>query len=460
MTSTYSTAWNSPKIRDEHTTYALGQVGTQRGGATHGAAQAVKVLVLAKRLSHSPDNPWLTDDLVRSLADRGYEVDTLLLDRTGYWVKGSHHYHSNAKVFVYSACTARSALPGVTRLKMGWLWCRALLRMRRLVRRARYDLVINFSVATIFFGIPRIVKQKNQEAKYLLILWDFFPQHQVEIGKIRSRIAGKLLYMLEHREVTDADYVGLMSPANVDYFRRYHGPHSGGTFVLPVWGTGCPNSRRNETENSKNYEGAISEARLTLVFGGQLARGRGIMGIVDCLLARRSELPEIELLILGDGELAPVLESKIMEDGTGIVKWLGQLPRSEYLELIRYADVGVVVTVPNVTVPTFPSKVIDYLRVGLPVLAAVEESTDFGRIIEDDAQCGFSIPAGNCDDLIRAVRKLAMLKSQGDLEALGVNAVRYFREVHETEKVVDRLVEYLGITDQPGLSSSHRSRMQ
>ena len=59
------------------------------------------------------------------------------------------------------------------------------------------------------------------------------------------------------------------------------------------------------------------------------------------------------------------------------VRHLPAIARNRYLPLVAACDVGMVATVPGVSSFSFPTKVMDYLRAGLPVVAAVEGGSDF-----------------------------------------------------------------------------------
>lgn len=63
------------------------------------------------------------------------------------------------------------------------------------------------------------------------------------------------------------------------------------------------------------------------------------------------------------------------------VFYLPGVPRDDYLAAVAACDVGLVATVPGVSSFSFPTKTIDYLRAGLPVVAAVEPGSDYLDIL-------------------------------------------------------------------------------
>ncbi len=83
-------------------------------------------------------------------------------------------------------------------------------------------------------------------------------------------------------------------------------------------------------------------------------------------------------LFVGDGRLAPMLRENARDN----VLWRPAMPRADYLQLLGACDVGMVATVPGVTSFSIPSKTLDYLRAGLPVVSAVEPGSDFSILLE------------------------------------------------------------------------------
>jgi len=63
-------------------------------------------------------------------------------------------------------------------------------------------------------------------------------------------------------------------------------------------------------------------------------------------------------------------------------------------------------TVPGVSSHSFPTKSMDYLRAGLPVVAAVEPGSDFARMITDH-KVGASVALGDSATMLEAINAFA-----------------------------------------------------
>jgi hypothetical protein len=107
-------------------------------------------------------------------------------------------------------------------------------------------------------------------------------------------------------------------------------------------------------------------------------------------------------LFVGDGRLAPRLRASEADN----VLWRPALPREAYLELLGACDAGLVATVPGVTSFSVPSKTLDYLRAGLPVVAAVEAGSDFSALLERYG-VGRAVAFGDARGFFEAAEALA-----------------------------------------------------
>ena len=58
--------------------------------------------------------------------------------------------------------------------------------------------------------------------------------------------------------------------------------------------------------------------------------------------------------------------------------------REEYDNLVQICDVGLIFLNARFTIPNFPSRLLSYTEIGKPVLAATDENTDIGKIIEEE----------------------------------------------------------------------------
>ncbi|WP_460519941.1 glycosyltransferase family 4 protein [Humibacter antri] len=408
----------------------------------------MRVLIVTGNFAGPRTNPWLLDDLTHEFAARGDRVDVILHDTKTARPRGISLVE-DGRVRVMSVGPAR-LFGGPWGKALGFLNTIVGLHTRgiRHVRRHRYDLCIYTSIGLFSWGFPARLRAANIARRAVFILWDFFPVHQLEIGRIPRWSPARILRAVEAMTFRQADVVALMSPANEAFFHSYHPSARNATTIIPPWAAiDIPDDVRKR----QNF---------TVVFGGQLTLGRGVGTLLEAAAILQREGVEIELLIVGSGPTRGALEDMSASLALHNTTLLGALPRDEYRKLLATVHVGIAVTVPGVSPPTFPSKIAEYSGVGLPVIVCVERSSDAGSLV-CDAGAGLSVPAGDAVELAGAIAELAGEHERGSLVERSKRArILYERELSVAEAVqrLKGLAVEEGGTPSPNESSSGDAR--
>ncbi|TFD63134.1 glycosyltransferase WbuB [Cryobacterium suzukii] len=387
----------------------------------------MRALVVAGQFAGPGISPWLLDDLVLALAQAGHEVDVIVFDSKHARPKGpAAIQYANVRICSVGPTVIR---PG----RIGKLLAHSAAgfglhtRGYRFSHGRDYDVCMYTSIATFSWGFPTRLRIRGRAKTLLFILWDFFPIHQIEIGRIRARAWHMPLRHLERASMKRADIVAVMSDANERFLRSYHPGLKAQIAIVPPWASG-PNVFASGTRRD----------RFTAVFGGQLAHGRGIETLLLAAKELQGESNDIEILVLGDGTEKEKLIATSRDLGLNNLVFQPSLPRSEYRALINSVHVGIAITVPNVTPPTFPSKIVEYCASALPVVVCVEESSDAGQLIEQWG-AGIAVPAGDSVALARALLVLYAEYKAGSLPARSDAALALFSSELSVSRAVSRL---------------------
>lgn len=365
------------------------------------------LLVAGNWQSEGGDNPGIIDDLALALTSEGTEVFLLVKDVKSHRRLGPMRHNPGyyAEGFSVARGTRKS------RLAVWDEYLRSLVRLHRhglaWAARVQPDLVIYFSPAIPAYGfISRL--RKHTAFRSIFVMWDFLPIHHVQIGRLPDNRLTHLLKVLELRAFIDADEVAVMSTANEQFLRQYHPGYHGKTRIIPPWsGTPCvPGGVAHDQRN----------ANFTVVFGGQLAPGRGLDDLLSAARLLDARGTSVRIEIIGDGPDSARLRRKAHELNLSNVVFLGQLGRLEYRARASKAHVGVAITVPTVSAPTFPSKIPEYLGLGLCVVAALEESSDAGELIRSH-DAGVSVESGDVSALADALDSLSEEFVAGQLQS-------------------------------------------
>src|ERR1700761_8273621 len=339
----------------------------------------MRILMACLQFPTEPGRSYLTTELAQALVAAGHEVEVLLIDwnaapeaqdgscemwngvrvvrRTPTWVDGFGKLARHASKFVLTGRRAGRLAGAAFNLKY-------------------FDAFIAWAPALTVAPLVRMARRAGI-ARRLLFIWDFFPDHYREIGRIPPGPPYWLPRAWE-RSLMDQFTVLLPTlPQNADYLRRRFKVRPGQTVrVTPIWCDGAPAPEADRLAVRRRH--GLPEDRPIAVFGGQLSEGRGFEQMLAAAAIGRDAGSPLLFLFVGDGRLAPMLREQARDN----VLWRPALSREDYLRLLRACDVGMVATVPGVTSFSIPSKTLDYLRAGLPVVAAVEAGSGFSALLE------------------------------------------------------------------------------
>lgn len=388
----------------------------------------MRFLIVSGGFAKPGDNPSLLNDLADSLSRRGHVVDVLVLEAKG---SGGQTVESASvgSGAVYRLAPNEKANTIAQRILAHGRVSLASRSAERFLPDVQYDLCIFTSPGVFSWGVPRRLKRSGIAAKTLMVLWDFFPIHNREIGRIPSWVPQRALKLLERRSVQSADVVAVMSEANRRFLANYYPRLGVEAVIIPPWAASNGHERRSSEEPL---------GRFTAVFGGQLSRGRGVETIIDAASLLESRGWTGEILIAGGGPEATRLEEYSERLGLSSLRFLGRLPQDDLRLLLRRAHVGIAVTVPGVSVPTFPSKIVEYCSQGLPVIAALEDGTDAGDLLESRT-AGIAIEAGRPDALANALSRFQELHEQAGLGLYVEGASKWYAEELNVNVVAGRI---------------------
>jgi glycosyltransferase involved in cell wall biosynthesis len=356
----------------------------------------MRILIVSHGFAGAHQNPGLLDDLAVTLAGMGDEVDIVVHDAKFARSRGrTVSPDGTVRIESVGPSTIRRGRLGklINHTVAGF----GLHRFVGSINRATpYDLCIYASIGILSWGAPARLRRTNRVSRLVFVLWDFFPIHHRQIGRIKARFFLEPLRRLEGLAMKDADRIAVMSPANETFLRRYHPRIDVPTVIVPPWST--------EHTELRDHDPAHNE-RFTVIFGGQLVEGRGVDTLIRSVAHLRAKNRPIHLAIAGDGHARTQLVRLTKDLGSSGITFLGQLSREEYRTIMRSVHVGVAITVPHVTSPTFPSKIVEYCAAGVPAIVCVEESSDAGDLVEG-AGAGIAARAGDVADLSRAIETL------------------------------------------------------
>lgn len=251
---------------------------------------------------------------------------------------------------------------------------------------------------------------KNQSnAKLYLILRDIFPQNGVDL-KLMSKngLAYRYFRKLEKKLYQKSDSIGCMSPENINYVKRHNNylDHTK-LHLLPNW------EKLTETESDKDYDekGKIELReqygmldKVVALYGGNIGLPQQLENLIDLAESVR-DTEDLHFLIIGWGTQKEKMKALAKEKKLDNITFLDSVTRIEFRKILKMTDIGLISLNKNFTIPNYPSKVNAYYKFKIPVLAAIDTSTDFGTQ-QEKIGCGLWSISGDVNSLKRNLLKL------------------------------------------------------
>jgi hypothetical protein len=192
----------------------------------------------------------------------------------------------------------------------------------------------------------------------------------VKIGSLASTIELPLKF-LEKYLLAKFTEITAMGKNNKQIIEEYYSTEKLGVEVklLNLWGRG----------NYPNRWGKKADNVVRVVFGGQIIKGRKLEVLIEFFgkLKERGILLNLDIYSKG----SDFDQMKETYEDFEWLKFKELLPRKEYFSLLLMYDFGVIVTDNKSNLPTFPSKIIDYIEAGLKVYCLVEKESELFTIL-------------------------------------------------------------------------------
>ena len=305
-------------------------------------------------------------------------------------------------------------------------------------RERHFDLILYPTPPPIFSHLIGWCKKRYSGSISYMMLKDIFPQNAVDLGMMSpGGVTHRFFKKLELATMHASDYIGCMSPANVEYVRAHYPSLPPSRIEI------CPNTSfpttLQESHDSQEIRCQLGLPIDTVLFvyGGNLGKPQGIPHLLDCIRACQGK--EAHFVIIGKGTEYGLVDHYILEHNLSNATLMPHLPVEKYNHLLSACDVGLISLDGRFTFPNFPSRLLGYQGIGLPILAVTDHVSDVGQIIE---QNGFGkwCPADSIDAFSMAVDLFIANKDQ--LPKWGASGHRYMLDYYTHEVAYNTIMSH------------------
>jgi glycosyltransferase involved in cell wall biosynthesis len=288
------------------------------------------------------------------------------------------------------------------------------------LKGVRFDIVIVSTPPITYLNTIKKLR-KSFEARVYLILRDIFPQNAIDLGIIKSKILCNFFRQQEKELYSVSDYIGCMSPGNIEYLKEHNQEVKPGKLhLLPNW----KNVREYESPDSTLKQRLGLDNKFIVLYGGNFGKPQQIDFILE-FAKEVSNLKDVVFLLIGEGSEKRRITDLVEKDKLLNVIIKGPLPRSHYQEIVKICDIGLVNLSASFTIPNIPSRTLSYWEAKIPVLAATDKNTDYHNILENSGSGLWSM-TGDMNSYKQNFEKLYYNK---DLRvSMGENGYKYLTE--------------------------------
>ena len=328
----------------------------------------------------------------------------------------------------------------------------------------KFDLITYSTPPITFTNVVKYLKQQNPQAVSYLQLKDIFPQNAVDIGMMSTTGVKGLLYKFFRRKEKKlyafSDYIGCMSPANVEFVLK-HNPEvdakrvevAPNSLELKAYSSQDGQEKADRYYIRKKYN--LPTDKPIFLYGGNLGKPQGIDYLIKCLDANKNRT-DCHFVVVGTGTELPKLQewydsnlSRIreLENGSSAntnstnhtnVTVMKGLPKEDYDMLVKYCDVGLIFLDHRFTIPNYPSRLLSYLEYKMPVVCATDVNTDIGKIAEENGY-GYWCESVNPDDFTALVDKMLA----ADRKAMGEKGYEFLKENYTVENTYNAIMKHI-----------------
>jgi glycosyltransferase involved in cell wall biosynthesis len=332
---------------------------------------------------------------------------------------------------------------GITTLKLPLIMKQGI---KKFLGNRNFDLILFEAPPVTNANLVAWAKKKFQCPAYLM-LKDIFPQNAIDLNIIKPKgLLSRYFTAKEKKMYRTSDIIGCMSIANKEYIINHN------AWLDPNKVKIFPNTKKITEQyqahgNPMRSKLGIPRDACVFLFGGNMGRPQYVELLCTAIKECKNE-EKIFFLFVGRGTDRNKLEETIREHGIKNALVIENLPRSEYEQITKECDVGLIVLSPRFTFPNYPSRILSYMEFAKPVLAATDMATDFKELIED-ADCGEWVWSGDDKTFVDKIKEMSICE---ELISKGYNGRKYIEKNLTVENSVKLLEQHL---KKPTKASDH-----
>ena len=312
--------------------------------------------------------------------------------------------------------------------------------IKKYLSHVNFDLILYSTPPITFTDVVRNLKKGTSSAISYLLLKDIFPQNAVDLGMFSKN--SLIYWYFRQKEIglyKHADYIGCMSPANVEFVLRHN------SFLVHERVEIAPNSIELKKDPinidresiRKKYDLPID--RPIFIYGGNLGKPQGIDFLIQCLNAN-CQRNDCHFLIVGNGTEYHKLENWFINTKTDNVSLFPRLPKEDYDALVQSCDIGLIFLDHRFQIPNYPSRLISDLEYKMPIIAATDINTDIGTIAEKNGY-GYCCESKYVESFTACVNKY--ITTPDTIRKMGERGYQFLLDNYQVDSTYQKIISHI-----------------
>lgn len=304
-----------------------------------------------------------------------------------------------------------------------------LNKIRKTLSSIKFDLVLFSTPPITFSNVVYFIKKRDNAFAYLL-LKDIFPQNAVDLKMIKKGgFLHKYFLKKEKKLYEVSDKIGCMSLANKKYLLK-HNPYLDIDKVeinpnsIKILSQDLTKLRIRKVRTKYN----LPLDKKIFVYGGNLGKPQGLDFLLEII--EKSTNNNVYFLIIGSGTEFEKIKYKLSLINKTNATLFNSLPKKEYDNLLKACDVGMIFLHRNFTIPNFPSRLLSYLEMRMPIFAATDSASDIGAVVEE-GKCGYWVLSGDIKQALNRINNIS--NNEEKFIKMKINSRKLIEECYKVE---------------------------
>lgn len=302
------------------------------------------------------------------------------------------------------------------------------------LRKVNFDVIFSPQLSPITAMLPAVILRQIRRRKFVMWVLDLWPDTLRALGVVKSQYGlkciGKFCGYIYHR----VDKLFVQSQGFIPNIEKYT-TRPVEIEYLPNWSETMPDM--SKVEPSRQVQTKAHE--FNIMFAGALGESQDFPAVLEAMEKLR-DIPELEWRIVGDGRIFDWLNAEVERRGLHNVSLYGRHPVEDMPAFYKHANAMLVcLRADPIFAMTVPGKIQSYLAAGKPIIAMLDGE---GAKVIRDSGAGYSVPAGDFEGLVNAVRRMIAL-NKGQLTVMGEAAKRYSDSEFDRTVLIDRIEKTL-----------------